>query len=120
MAKHQLPGVHFHPVYATPAFSKYQGELCGGVRLFVTAPQEYQAVRTGLALLHEVSSLYPGQFQWLAPPRAGGRYFIDLLTGGEEVRRRIDTTEGLHEITEQWQEETGLWLTLRRPYLLYS
>ncbi|MNI37408.1 hypothetical protein D3C73_914970 [compost metagenome] len=120
MAKHRLPGVHFHPVYATPAFSKHQGELCGGVRLFVTAPQAYQSVRTGLALLHTVQALYPEQFQWLAPPRPGGRYFIDLLTGGEEVRRRIDTIEGMHEITAQWQEESRLWLSLRRSYLLYS
>jgi uncharacterized protein YbbC (DUF1343 family) len=120
MAEHRLPGVHFHPVYATPSFSKHQGELCGGVRLFLTDPQAYQSVRTGLALLHTVQSLYPGEFQWLAPPGAGGRHFIDLLTGGQDVRRRIAAVEGLDDISEQWQEESGLWLRLRKPYLLYS
>lgn len=120
MEKHQLPGVHFHPVYATPTFSKHQGELCGGVRLFVTEPQAYESVRTGLAMLHEVCSLYPEQFQWLAPPKEGGRYFIDLLTGGEAVRRRIGTAEGLREIIGQWQEESERWLMLRKPYLLYE
>ncbi|MBW4081155.1 exo-beta-N-acetylmuramidase NamZ domain-containing protein [Paenibacillus sp. S150] len=118
--KHGLPGVHFHPQYAAPAFSKHQGELCGGVRLFVTDPQRYEPVRTGLTLLHEVSALYPGQFEWLAPPEGRTRYFIDLLTGGEKVRRLIGTVEGLREIAEEWRLDSARWLAMRRPYLLYS
>ncbi|WP_338012178.1 DUF1343 domain-containing protein [Paenibacillus beijingensis] len=77
-----LAGVHFHPVYATPTFSKHQGVLCGGARLFVSDTAAYESVRTGLALLYEVQRLYPDRFEWLAPPKEGSRYFIDLLTGG--------------------------------------
>ncbi|MHA6533638.1 exo-beta-N-acetylmuramidase NamZ family protein [Paenibacillus sp. BAC0078] len=119
MQAHLLPGVYFHPMYATPTFSKHQGELCGGVRLFVTDPQKYEAVRTGLTLLHEACALYPEHFQWLAPPEGGTRYFIDLLTGGEKVRRSIGTVEGLYEIVEEWRRDSANWLTMRQPYLLY-
>ncbi|MGN7763297.1 exo-beta-N-acetylmuramidase NamZ family protein [Paenibacillus sp. 22594] len=120
MRKHELPGVHFHPLHATPAFSKHQGELCGGVRLFVTDPQRYEAVHTGLTLLHEVSTLYPEHFEWLTPPEGRARYFIDLLTGGEKVRRSIGTVEGLQAIAEEWRRDSAKWLVMRQPYLLYS
>ncbi|MFK4301371.1 uncharacterized protein YbbC (DUF1343 family) [Paenibacillus sp. RC254] len=120
MNKHRLPGVHVHPVYATPAFSKYRGELCGGVRLFITDPQRYESVNTGLLLLHEVNALYPQAFRWLAPPQEGSRYFIDLLTGGEEVRRSIASAAGLRDIQASWRQDSAAWKELARPYLLYT
>ncbi|WP_068775523.1 exo-beta-N-acetylmuramidase NamZ domain-containing protein [Paenibacillus sp. FJAT-26967] len=114
-----LPGVHVHPVYATPAFSKHQGQLCSGVRLFVTDQEQFQPVNTGLRLLHEVISLHPDSFEWLTPPKEGSRYFIDLLTGGTDVRMTLADSEGLRSITRNWQEEAEAWKTQRKPYLLY-
>lgn len=80
--EYKLEGVHVHPVYMSPTFSKHAGELCGGVRIFVTDSRKFRAVETGLVLLHELVSLYPEQFCWLEPPEPGSRYFIDLLAGG--------------------------------------
>ena len=82
-----VEGVHVHPVYMSPTFSKHAGELCGGIRIFITDSSEFRAVETGLVLLHELASLYSEEFHWLEPPRPGSRYFIDLLTGGMEVRK---------------------------------
>lgn len=114
-----LPGVWFHPSYATPTFSKHAGALCGGVRLFVTEPSRYEAVRTGLTLLHTVIRQCPESFEWLPPFREGMRPFIDSLTGGEDVRLSIGDTSGLTRIVSEWERDAAHWEELRQPYLRY-
>ncbi|MBY0202611.1 MULTISPECIES: exo-beta-N-acetylmuramidase NamZ domain-containing protein [Paenibacillus] len=120
MRSHGLDGVYFHPVYMTPAFSKHAGERCGGVRLFVTEEKEFRSVETGLLLLHEIAVRYPEQFEWLEPPRKGSRYFIDLLTGGREVREIIGDGSSLFRLMAAWREQEKMWQERRRPYLLYD
>ncbi|KIL42531.1 hypothetical protein SD70_00150 [Gordoniibacillus kamchatkensis] len=115
-----LPGVHALPWHFTPTFSKHQGELCGGVRLFVTEPAAYRPVLTGLHLLDAVQSLFPDRFAWLPPYREGGRPFIDLLTGGDAVRTTLGKPGGLSRILQDWERDEALWNELRRPYCLYN
>jgi len=115
----RLPGVRFHPVYATPTFSKHAGELCGGVRLFVMEPEAFEAVRTGLTLLHTVARLHPEAFAWLPPFRDGMRPFIDLLAGGEDVRLFIAEEAGLRRVLEAWARDAEAWTERRKPFLLY-
>ncbi|WP_309121868.1 DUF1343 domain-containing protein [Paenibacillus sp.] len=114
-----LPGVRFHPSYATPTFSKHAGALCGGVRLFVTEPARYEAVRTGLTLLHAVARLYPDDFAWLPPFKEGMRPFIDSLAGGEDVRLSISSADGLARVLEAWSRGAAAWTERRKPYLRY-
>ncbi|WP_440115508.1 exo-beta-N-acetylmuramidase NamZ family protein [Paenibacillus sp. QZ-Y1] len=116
---HQLKGVHAHPVYMSPTFSKHAGELCGGVRIFVTDRKEFRAVDTGLVLLHELASIYPEYFRWLEPPQPGSRYFIDLLTGGREVRDGIHDRDELIRLMEVWNVQAEEWKERRKPFLLY-
>jgi len=119
MNAHGLPGVRFHPSYATPTFSKHAGALCGGVRLFVTEPAAFEAVRTGLTLLHTVARLFPDDFAWLPPFKEGMRPFIDLLTGGEDVRRTIASEAGLARILDEWSRDAADWRERRKPFLQY-
>ncbi|HEY4385708.1 MAG TPA: DUF1343 domain-containing protein, partial [Ktedonobacteraceae bacterium] len=116
---YHLEGVHVHPVYMSPTFSKHAGELCGGVRIFVTDSSTFQAVDAGLILLHELASLYPKQFQWLEPPQSGSRYFIDLLTGGREVREIIHDRERVIGLIKLWRVQAEEWKERRKPFLLY-
>ncbi|PQP83820.1 DUF1343 domain-containing protein [Paenibacillus sp. PCH8] len=118
--EHKLEGVHVHPVYMSPTFSKHAGELCGGVRIFVTDSRKFRAVETGLVLLHELISLYPEQFCWLEPPRPGSRYFIDLLAGGTEVRETIHDRAVLVCLIEAWNVQAAEWKERRKPFLLYQ
>ncbi|KAF4324618.1 hypothetical protein G195_002012 [Phytophthora kernoviae 00238/432] len=116
---YHLEGVHVHPVYMSPTFSKHAGELCGGVRIFVTDSSTFQAVDAGLILLHEMASLYPEQFQWLEPPQSGSRYFIDLLTGGRKVREIIHDRERVIGLIKSWKFQAEEWKERRKPFLLY-
>lgn len=120
MQARKLPGVYVHSVYSSPVYSKHQGVLCGGVRLFVTDKGKYRAVETGISLLHEIASSYPNQFEWLAPPQGGSRYFIDLLTGGTEVREHVHELDGLLHIMASWQQDETEWEERRKPYLIYG
>lgn len=116
----RLLGVHAHPWHFTPTFSKHQGELCGGVRLFVTGPAVYRPMLTGLHLLDAAKSLFPDRFEWLPPFREGGRPFIDLLTGGDLVRTTLGEPDGLSRILRAWERDEEQWRELRRPYELYT
>ena len=64
--------------------------------------------------------MYPDQFQWLSPPEGRSRYFIDLLTGSEEVRRHITEEAGLQRMIAEWGKDAEQWRTMRAPYLLYG
>ncbi|WP_442601767.1 exo-beta-N-acetylmuramidase NamZ family protein [Paenibacillus sp. KN14-4R] len=115
-----LPGVHFHALYFTPTFSKHQGDLCHGVRLFVTDPVKFKAVETGLHLLHHVITMHEQEFEWLTPFSEESKPFIDLLTGSEQVRLSIHTQEGLTQIIASWNDQLEQWEKARQPYLIYG
>ncbi|KLU58857.1 hypothetical protein CEB3_c48750 [Peptococcaceae bacterium CEB3] len=76
-----LPGVKGRPVYFSPYYSQYKGELCQGIALHITNRRTFEAVKTGLILLQGVAELYADNFQFLGHDRLG-RAFIDLLAGG--------------------------------------
>ncbi|SDD39613.1 Uncharacterized conserved protein YbbC, DUF1343 family [Paenibacillus sp. UNCCL117] len=119
-ASYGLPGAHAHPMYFSPSFSKHQGELCGGIQLFVTDPDSFEAVRTGLTLVRCVQELYPNEFQFLPPVREGGRQFIELLTGDSLVLRTLGDDDGLERIMERYDEEAQTWMQEREAYILYK
>ena len=77
-----LPGVRFRPAYFVPTFSKYQGELCGGVQFHVLDRTSFRPVDVALHLIALVKGRYPEAFGWRAPWTEGGHYPIDLLAGG--------------------------------------
>jgi uncharacterized protein YbbC (DUF1343 family) len=115
-----LPGVHIQPLYFTPTFSKHQGELCGGVRLFVQDPTVFQSVKTGLHLLECVQRLYPEQFEWLPPAAEGRRFFIDLLTGSDELRKSLHEPNGRERVETKWNNQMKEWSQLRESFLMYG
>ena len=47
-------------------------------------------------------------------------YWIDKLTGTDEVRLQIEEGLSAEEIKAGWQDEINLFLEQRRPYLLYE
>src|SRR5262249_52921295 len=52
-----LPGVRFRPVYFVPTFSKYQGELCSGVHVYVTDRDQLRPVEVGLHIIQQIMAL---------------------------------------------------------------
>ncbi len=115
-----LPGARFRPVYFVPTFSKYQGELCAGVHLYVTDRDTFRPVETALHLLALVKAMYPDQFAWRAPWTDGGHYPIDLLSGGAQVRQHLDAGHPVADWVGEWEEALQAFRALRANVLLYT
>lgn len=112
----KLPGVIFRPVYFEPAFSKHKGEQCKGVQVHVTDYKAVRPVEAGIHLLYEIMDFDGSRMEWLPPYRGNGKYFIDLLTGGTDVRLR---RFGADELMEKWDRESSLFRLQKQKYHLY-
>ena len=53
-------------------------------------------------------------------PNSNGHYWIDLLSGSDELRNMIDSGKSAEEIKASWQDDIEAFKTQRKPYLLYE
>lgn len=114
-----LPGVRFRPAYFVPTFSKHQGAKCNGVQIHITDHAQVQAVSVGLHLLHALREQSPNDFAWRPPYRDGGRHFVDLLAGSDDLRLSLDAGEDPEDILRRWDAERAAFEEKREHYLLY-
>jgi uncharacterized protein YbbC (DUF1343 family) len=116
-----LPGVVFVPTWFRPQFQKHRGVVCGGVELLVTDRDAFRSYRTGVELLDALHRLWPLEFAWRAAPYEFVSEIpaIDLLTGGPECRRAIESGEGLEAWTAAWEKDEQTFRAERREILLY-
>ncbi|REK63481.1 MAG: DUF1343 domain-containing protein [Cohnella sp.] len=112
----KLPGVRFRPVYFKPTASKFRGELCGGVQLYVTDARAVRPLETGITLLYTIKRHYE-PFAFLPPVKEGSRPFIDLLCGDSLYR---DDSIGMEALLEQFREESRQFARIKRQYHLYD
>jgi uncharacterized protein YbbC (DUF1343 family) len=111
-----LPGAAFREAYFAPTFSKWVGQNCAGVQLFVTDRHAFDPIRTAIAMIVTARRLYPAGFAWRdgAPP-----YWIDTLTGSDQVRTAIDAGADTAAVVAGWQAELARFRATRDRYLLY-
>jgi uncharacterized protein YbbC (DUF1343 family) len=116
MNKKGFEGVMFRPVYFEPTFSKHKRELCKGVQVHVTDKRKVKAVEVGINLLYEVMDMDKERFEWLPPFKEGSHYFIDLLSGTDEVRNRRFEADGF---IEKWRKQSKDFIKIKEQYHLY-
>ncbi|MCI0659948.1 MAG: DUF1343 domain-containing protein [Acidobacteria bacterium] len=116
-----LPGVVFRPYSFIPTFQKHAGELCHGVQIHVLNRTIYRPVRTGIAVIKAFHDLYPGEFQWQAPPYeyVYDRLPFDVITGTAKLREQIESRIPLAEIVDSWRVGEKEFAERRKQYLLY-
>ena len=107
----RLPGVLFRPLFFTPRFSKYEGELCGGVYVHVLDADVFEPVRAGLEMVAALRTLYPDDFEW--------RPHFDLLAGTDAVRLAVEEGVFVDEILEGWAAEREVFEGIRGKYMVY-
>lgn len=112
----ELPGVRFREAYFLPTFSKHAWKNCAGVQLHVTDRTEFQAIRTAIAMIITAKRLYPSAFSWR---ETQAPYWIDKLTGSDQVRNAIDGGADVDEVVAGWQAELAEFRATRAQYLLY-
>jgi len=111
----KLPGVMFRPVHFKPTFSKHQGELCGGVQLYVMDANAIRPLDVGVTLLFTIKELYE-QFAFLPPIKERSRPFIDLL-GGDSIYR--SESIDVPVLLEQFRAESESFQEAKQQYHLY-
>ena len=111
----ELPGVRFRAAAFTPATGqKLAGKLVQGVEVYVTNPDVYDPIYTGLSMIKTLNDLYPGQLQW----RADG--WLAKLTGKTYIEADLKAGVPVADIIAKWQAELDEFKEVRKQYLLYG
>jgi uncharacterized protein YbbC (DUF1343 family)/CubicO group peptidase (beta-lactamase class C family) len=105
-----LPGVRFVPVQFTPESSKFVGELCGGVNFLITDRRQFQSVRTGLEVAHQLRQIFPDQWETKN---------LNRLLANERVFDAILASKTVSQIRALYQEDLAEFAVRRAKYLLY-
>jgi uncharacterized protein YbbC (DUF1343 family) len=119
---YELPGIAFRPCHFEPTFHKYAGELCGGAQLHVIDRDTFRPVETAVAILRSVREVAGNDFAWSDPPYEyeTEKKPIDILWGGDGLRRGIDTGATVGEILEGVTDQIRGFEGKIAPYLLYD
>jgi uncharacterized protein YbbC (DUF1343 family) len=122
LGRRRLPGVRFRAARFIPTFHKWRGHACEGVQVHVTEPERFRPFATYVAMMADVLRLVPRAFRWRRPPYEYERTTlpIDLLAGGDGVRRTLVRRLALGDLERAWRRDVGRFTRLRRPYLLYQ
>ena len=113
---YNLPGVYFRPQYYTPTFSKYAGELCGGVFVHVTNRETFHTVKTSWVMLHHIRTNYSEHFKISKPYVEGRPSLFEFEAGADNI---IFNNIPLDEQLRIVDEESKKFEEIRKPYLLY-
>lgn len=121
VSRNSLPGLAMRPLYFTPTFNKFRGELCGGAQLHVTDRAAFRPVKTALCLIAAFLHLYPQHFRWKDPPYefVHDRAPIDILFGNSWIRKQLEDGASPDSIEQRWQTTAGAFAAIRDRYLLY-
>lgn len=116
-----LPGVRFRPLSFRPTFHKFAGQVCGGLQIHVTDPSAFRPYLTGVAILRALHEQAGDAFHWRTEKYefVSEHPAIDLLTGGDAIRKGIESKASLEDLRETWRDAEAAFAERRRPHLLY-
>ena len=116
-----VPGVIFRSARFRPQFGKHGGEICDGVELHVTDRQEMEPVALGLQIVKTIHDLHPDEFGWRPDPYEFviDVPAIDLLTGSESSRGRIEHGLDLEPLLVSWRDAVVEFEAQLEGVLLY-
>jgi len=117
-----LEGVRLRPMEFRPTFNKWKDCVCRGFQIHVVKRQSYRPVRTSLAILSAIMTLYPQEFQWAHPPYeyVFDKLPIDVIMGDDSIREQLQSGRPVAELEDQWSEQLRRYESARRRFLLYS
>ena len=116
-----LLGVNFRPSNFLPTFQKHAGTVCGGVQIHVVEREQFEPVKTGVAILRVCMDLYADDFQWKEPPYeyVFDQNPFDVIAGTDELRKALQSGDALEKITDSWKQNEAAFESERAPFLLY-
>jgi len=121
LAAERLPGVCFRALSFRPTFHKFAGQVCGGVQIHVVDRVAFRPYLTGVAVLRALHTLAGDAFRWRTEKYefVSDRPAIDLLTGGDAIRKGIEAGLSLDGLRATWQLAENAFVERRRACLMY-
>jgi uncharacterized protein YbbC (DUF1343 family) len=105
------------------AYAQFEGELCCGRKLMDIPFQSIIDKHIDLSYLIEAYSRFherlPEQ-SFFGEPDINGYYWIDYLSGSDELRKMIIDGYSEEQIKETWKSDLEMFEKQRQPYLLYA
>ena len=104
----------------TPPF---EGQLCRGKDLRSIPLEDIWKDGINLNYLIDAYHAYmesSPDTDFFGTPDQKGRYWLDLLSGSDDLRNRIMAGESAEEIKASWKDEVEEFKQQRKPYLLYQ
>ncbi len=105
-----LAGVRFTPIRFTPTASVFKGQVCNGVRIFITDRSALRAVDVGMALAATLRRLYPKEFKIAE---------LDRLLQHPATLAAIREGRSWQATRDAWLPELREFERRRAPFLLY-
>lgn len=121
-ARAPMDGAILRPAAFEPTSNKWQGRICSGFQIHITAPQRYAPYAATLRLLQAVIRHHPHEFAWRPPPYEYEyeKLPIDLLIGDPSIRQRLENLEPVEAIEASWRTPTEEFAALSREQHLYA
>ena len=112
-----LKGVYFRPQWFTPTFSKYQGELCGGVYVHITDRKQFEALKTSWTMLYHIRTKYSEHFAINKPYVEGRPTLFHYEAGDDDI---INNAISLNEQIVKLERETEEFKEISKKYYIYK
>jgi uncharacterized protein YbbC (DUF1343 family) len=116
-----LAGVTYLPTQFRPQFQKHARQICAGVDVVVTDPDVFPSYRAGIELLRAIHQIDAASLRWRRAPYefVADRRAIDLLTGSDQFRTRLESGGDVDGWIESWRADEASFIAEREPFLLY-
>jgi uncharacterized protein YbbC (DUF1343 family) len=117
-----IPGVVYLPVRFRPQFQKHARTICDGVEIVVTDPAMFPSYRAGVELVRAIHEVAPAALEWRRAPYefVSDRHAIDLLTGGDEFRTRLEGGGDVDAWIASWRDDEESFAAECESVLLYG
>lgn len=106
-------GVTFRPVWFKPFYSRFKGEVCQGVQVYIDPTQDVNLVEINFRLAQALG----GEFIFGDGKR--DRSF-DIATGTNKARLLLMDGAPLDELFAHWRQQSEQFRNDREKYLLYE
>ncbi|KAH3744654.1 N-acetylmuramic acid 6-phosphate etherase [Pelomyxa schiedti] len=114
-----------------PTASKWTGEECQGIQVYINSSALWDPICTWLCIIYVIMCAHPGHFSWLLPNssgvEAGTDYHFDRLVGTQLVRAELESArtnctppgEIVSQIHRGWASDCDQFCALRARFQIY-
>jgi uncharacterized protein YbbC (DUF1343 family) len=127
LAPDWMSGCVLRPCWFEPTFHKHVGKLCAGLQIHVEGPDydpaRFRPWRLMALAFKALRALRPDYPLWrdFAYEYEEGKLAIDVINGGERLRRWVDdAAAGPRDLDAAANEDERAWRDERQAFIIYK